>query len=187
MPSWWNSLDAVTTVNWWLGCLLVVFGVLTAATSVMGWVTSSRLATLQGEKEVEMRRRLDEAEERLRHRSLTAEQRTRLIELLRGEPKGSIRVLTTQGDKESIAFGEEMAGVLREAGWTVEGHGVTLVAGVIFEPGLHLYIRNSKNNPARAGSLQRALKSIGFPADGFANERLVEEGEELSIVVGPKP
>lgn len=115
-------------------------------------------------------------------RRLTPEQRTALVKLLSGEPKGMIAVRYPAADFEATAFAHQIIGALQEAGWNLGS--VTGMVGS--DPvGLGIVVRSVATVPPYVGRLQRAFFSIGIPMGGVEEPRLEEGGVQL--VIGHKP
>ncbi len=138
----------------------------------------------QRERAAKAEKELLELQERIRHRSITAEQRGRLIAVLRDLPKGQVSVTCVLGDGEGLAFANQVVDVLKSAGWPVDGTNQGA-----FAPnnpvGFFVRVRNAANAPAHAHALLEAFNSVGIKLDGAQNPALDEKTVE--IVVGNKP
>lgn len=135
------------------------------------------------QKRAEAERALIELQEKVKPRHLTAEQRARLLELLKANPKGTIHVSAVTGDAESIAFGRELAEVLSEAGWNVGFNDILTFGGT--PVGVFITLRSKENVPVRAIILQKALEQVGISAPAELNPNMPEDS--VALVVGNKP
>jgi hypothetical protein len=124
-----------------------------------------------------------ELQEKIKPRRLTEEQRTRLLELFRANPKGAIGITAVTGDAESIAFGRELAEVLAEAGWQVNFNDVLTFGGT--PVGVFIVLRSKENVPVRAIILQKALEQVGISAPAELNPNAPEDS--VGLVIGNKP
>ncbi len=137
-------------------------------------------------RRAEAERALLEVQERLKDRHLTTEQRARLLELLKANPKGAINVSCIAGSSaEPCNFADEIVAVLTEAGWQVDftGRGMIMVGGT--PVGVFIQVHNAAKAPIRAEVLQKALGAIDVEAGGVVSETM-QEGT-VNLVVGAKP
>lgn len=130
MPSWWDSLEAVTRFNilmQWLAASLAIFA---GIAGVLILVSGSRLSELQGKqaeaKEAEAARALLELQERTKPRTLSPEQRARLVEVFKARRGGAgfgpeISVRHVPGNNDSRDFALQLVEVFREADWGLWG------------------------------------------------------------------
>jgi hypothetical protein len=120
-----------------------------------------------------------ELQERLRHRHLTGEQRSAIIESSKTVPKGEVIVYAFIGDDEAITFSVELVEALVAAGWNAKHAGQHVS---LFTSGLGILVR--KLETAHAGSLQKVLKDAHLEAKGIVTDQ-VQEGV-VALFVGPK-
>jgi hypothetical protein len=145
----------------------------------------SGVANLEKEAS-EAKTRYLELLERVSPRSLSS-QRARLLDMLKQFAKGPITISCLNGNAESCGFAQEIADLLKDAGWTVEGPRDMVLFGSNGQPprGLFLTIKDGRNPPPQANVLIQLLNSSGFLTQGEQNPRL-EEGK-LNLLVGVKP
>lgn len=136
-------------------------------------------------KRAEAERALLELQERIKDRHLTTEQRARLVELFKANPKGKINVSCVGGSSpEPCIFASEIVDTLKLGGWDVEfSPGFISVGGI--PVGLIIQVRSSDKAPVRAEVLQKALGEIGFAAPGEVQPTLDEQ--TVNLIVGAKP
>jgi hypothetical protein len=125
-----------------------------------------------------------ETPQRREPRRLTEDQRERLLQTLREEPKIPLAVISIAGDNESHAFAQKLDMLFDIAGWPTRGVSQQSVSGV--PPGLTL-VTKSGDVPvyARAARLQDTLHAMGIAAQSSALESMPHG--LLMLVVGPKP
>jgi len=131
-------------------------------------------------------------QEQIKPRTISPEQRTRLIATLKNAPnKLPVDVTCIIGDGEGFAFASQIDEILKSSGWTTMG-----VSQAIFGPqnpvGVDIIVRDIPNDPSAAAflrtvgdSLRAALASVGIPTSAFQN-LTVPEGI-VGILVGKKP
>jgi hypothetical protein len=153
-------------------------GVLLLACGLVGLVCSVLSAT----KQASTTGKVHELQERTRPRTISAEQRTRLIELLKDAPKGPVEVEHLVGDSEGFGFAAQIAEVLRVSGWSTDlNQRIPRRTPV----GVEIWVHAARTAPPHAGVLQRAFGSVGIPFAGV-EEADFAEGKVL-ILVGGKP
>jgi hypothetical protein len=145
---------------------------------------------LQGEvaklqtKAADSQRELLELQERTKPRHLTDEQRIKLIDLLKQQPKGTIEIECIAGDKESCDFARQISDMLSFVGWKITSLG-SLVIGGQPPSGLLIFFKDAMSTPTGAKALQEALLSVGFPALGQLHSEYPQD--KLTLMVGVKP
>lgn len=198
MASWWDSIDSVAKFNYSMQVSIVILLFITAAATAVTIIASKRLGLLQSTEAATLKSRVGSAEEsaavarataeeskkKLAQRTITGEQRTVLINVLRAGPSGSLKVYAVLGDFESINFATELDAALKEAGWSTDG-----VNQAIYTPagpvGIELRVKSKESAPAHVQTLHRALAAIGINAPGVLDESL--DPTLVELVVGHKP
>jgi hypothetical protein len=121
-----------------------------------------------------------ELRQKIKGRTLTAEQKQEFIALTKNIPKGPLSVTAMDGDPESIAFAKQLVAMFKDAGWNPDFGSITLDLTVPSKApvgqGSPLY---------HAAILEKALETIGFPTDTDENRDL-KVGQAI-LVVGHKP
>jgi hypothetical protein len=139
----------------------------------------------QQERAANAERALLELQERIKDRHLTTEQRARLVELLKANPKGKINVSCVGGSSpEPCIFASEIVDTLKLGGWDVEFSPCFISVGGI-PVGLIIQVRSAEKAPIRAVVLQKALGEIGFAALGELQHSMDEQ--TVNFIVGAKP
>ncbi len=129
---------------------------------------------------------LEEVRRRQMPRTLSPEQRTRLIEHLKASPKGEIEITCIMGDAEGYAFATELDGLLKAAGWNIIGGGVAQAVYSGGNPkGAGIIIRRMQTAPHYVAILQKAFSDAGYPMSGAENSEL-QEGKVV-LLIGNKP
>ncbi|MDX2029227.1 MAG: hypothetical protein SF339_01060 [Blastocatellia bacterium] len=122
-----------------------------------------------------------ELQERIKPRTLTAEKRARILEILKPSPKGIVKIAFAANDNEALSLATQIAEVLVAAGWQASPGGPTIESTT--PKGLGIFVRNEQT--PGAGALQHALAAVGFPAGGMTNPELPEG--HIVLFVGQKP
>jgi hypothetical protein len=200
----WNTVEGLSKLFYASQWAMAVLGALTAVAIVFSIIVSVRKDHLVGEEErrlAEEHQRvldgqnkeigglktdLDEAQQKLRalseQRKLSVEQRANLIAILRKSPPQETMIIRV-GDFETQTFAEEIAGALREGGWTVLPTPFRIIERAV--PGLMILVEDRKAAPIGAGILQNAFKAAGIEVPGDSTKD-VEKGKFV-LWVGPKP
>lgn len=196
MLSWWDSLEAVTNVTWWLrwiGASLTIAGGLCVIATLAG---SKRVETLKNKRDVlkqeegeskekALRARLEAAEERQRDRRLTDEQRILIKQALQASPKGRIVIISMTDSTESHRYATDFDEVLREAGWTSRVQPILRLSEGPPPTGLILAMENPQAIPPYINPLFKALKNANVPAEAQTAPKLIQD-EPITLVVGYK-
>lgn len=223
MFSWWDSLEAVAKFNLWMQWLAAILAILAGLCGVLILVSGSRIDALRAKqnsqakeqseaREAELQRRLEIAEnhtkelqEHQKSRTLSSEQRTKLLDLLRSNPTGKMQVASINGDAEASDFAREIVEVLRKANWQVVFSSVSLGAlipkGLLFQYFQVLAEETpaeeaSEEVPADVVLLRQVLSKIDIPTGedrvlkcpAKMLKRMKEEwGGAAALIVGRKP
>jgi hypothetical protein len=143
----------------------------------------------QQEKAAIAERSLLELQERIKPRTISADQRATLIRLLTPIPKlgseGKIVVRSVAGDGEADFFAGQIVGVLKASGFTTEDQ-VQSVYGGGNPIGSFISVHNIRAAPAYVVSIQRAFQYVGIIMGAFEKPDEVPEGNVV-ITVGNKP
>jgi hypothetical protein len=190
MPPWWSSIESLQHFILWIRWGLIAIGVLGALIGAANLIVGNQIESLKAEQsrrtheQLEVtQRELQETKQRVQPRSLTAEQRKRLLAALRKGPAGSVSITAVVGDAESMGFAAQLKEVLQEAGWPTTGIGQVVLGGVV--KGLIISVHGTNAIPAHAVTLQQALNSLGFEAQGNAASELAPDS--IGLLVGVKP
>ncbi len=150
----------------------------------------------QQERAANAERALLKLREEVKDRDLTAAQRKEILEFLRANPKGTIRIAIPLNNAEAMDFALILSRALKEGGWNVRDD-LSQIAGVQFAIGLSLVVESPENHPPYAAVLQQALNLIGFPTEGFFVEGIGQKekaileqsmmGDKVLLMVGGKP
>lgn len=197
MPTWWDSIETVTAFTWWtrwvgLGVTflgVLISGISLASTRQLETLKQTRDKTSQTattEREAQLQKRLQAAEERQKDRHLTEEQKAALVAFLSASSKGEILIRCHTGDREARTFAQEIAAVLTASGWKVLGpyDGMLFASGAGSLPGLLMLLKDPQSPPERARILQYAYKEVGLSIP------VVEEDlppDTVYLYVNPKP
>ena len=164
---------AVSSSEWWAFWSGVWAVGLTAAAALAGvasWYFSIKVSAEsrsqtqamelkisgQQERAATAERQLLELQQRLANRRITAEQRQRMLSILKSVQRVRPIALEWSPTPEASAFGQDIMAVLRDAGWPV-----TASAVIASTPSAGLVIETSTLDFDTA-KLQEALKSAGY-------------------------
>ncbi|MGH9701153.1 MAG: hypothetical protein ACRD52_17070 [Candidatus Acidiferrales bacterium] len=129
---------------------------------------------------------LTQLRQAMHDRHLSAEQRSELIKLLSGEPRGPISIVTLLGDGEATTFTEEVAGVFKSAGWTIADDGPIRAVFSGSPPiGFGIIVRDATVPPPYAARIQLAFFQVGFPMGGAEDKTF--SMDKVEILIGRKP
>lgn len=130
-----------------------------------------------------LKKHLEEVAERQKWRQLSDDQRRKLQELLKSQPKGSVIVVSSVADEEARNFANQLRPVLTEAGWNVTDGGFVSFGKT--PNGLRLVFgREGSPGGPEAQVLFDALNSV-FGADSRFDNALPET--QIRLIVGTKP
>jgi hypothetical protein len=136
----------------------------------------------QRERAANAERSLLEVQERLKPRRLSATHHAELVHLLRQGAKGAFDIQYVASNPESQNFSEVLRKPIVEAGWVLRITRSTLDASP--PTGLRIIVRDN-NVPPRAVMLQKALRTIGFPAAIWISPN--SEEDFVMLYIGIKP
>ena len=92
----------------------------------------------------------------------------------------TVRLSCDKGDKEALAFAEQLKGLFEESGWTVKGIGQAQQAKPVKDVVL---ILNREDQKAKANVIFSALMSLNIKSGARLNKT---QEEDLGIIVGQR-
>jgi len=125
---------------------------------------------------------LAKVQERMKWRSVSPEQRKRLLEMLKDEAKGNIVVKCSVGDDEAYNFASQFVEILRSSGWSVDGVNQSWFA----DPpvGAGFLVHKLADSPSYGPPLQKAFIPVGFEFSVSEQERIPVG--EIELLIGHK-
>ena len=138
-------------------------------------------------KQVEAEILLEQMKDRMRPRSLSLQQRTRLIEIISNfpkdiVPKSGIHMQVNIGDSEAMSFASQIKSVIENSGLNVYGMENATVPTI--PKGLIMLVQNGENAPPYAAAFQRAFTDIGIHVQGI---EVPDYGkDEVVLFIGSK-
>jgi hypothetical protein len=160
------------------------------------------LATQQ-ERAATAERSLLELQEKVKWRSVTADERNKFLAAAAHIKKGAVLITTASGDPESLAFANELRTLLIEGKYSVPPVNIAVLLYAQFAVGLHLVIVSSKpldispSDPRQVSIPNDSPVVHGLPLGialdvaGFVipKERISESHtkDEVQLLVGHKP
>lgn len=134
------------------------------------------------QRRLEAEKQLAEVQERFKYRTLTAEQKTKLLDILSASAvKGEVRVEFVGNSDESRSFADQFVEVLTKAGWKPKKIGVVPSFGV--NKGLFVIVDDEHSVAGFA--LYSALKDSGVDFTSDVNNRWPKG--TVTLHVGLKP
>ena len=126
------------------------------------------------------RRDAEHLRERLAPRTLSATQREKLLNQLRGVQGRALIVYP--GDPEAEGFARQLHEAIAAAGWTAFLEGVATFGPVV---GLEIKVRNTETAPAAMRTLHSGLEAVLGPVLVESDQNLAPDA--IQVVVGSKP
>jgi hypothetical protein len=118
--------------------------------------------------------------EREKDRKIPAEMALQLKGDLLKYSGSTVRFACDKGDKEALAFAEQLKGLFEESGWTVKGVSQAVHAKPVKEVVL---ILNHEDQKLKANMLFSALMSLNIKSSARLNKN---QEEDLGIIVGQR-
>lgn len=165
MSDWWNSIEVLSRVKFWLG-YAAVFG---AVIVILNQVVALRLDALRAEQ--------------AKPRLLTQQQRTEIVNRLSGSPGHFILVTAVVGDGEAYRFAQQIDEVLKESGW--DSRHTPSESFQVPPKGLAIFVRSRDELPAYFPLLVSTLQQVGLSPQWATSE--YEGPNTARIVIGHKP
>jgi uncharacterized iron-regulated membrane protein len=177
--AWWDSLECIARIHFWLNIVVVVSTVIAALAGVVVLIISTRMATLQAAREAALQTQITAVSPR----TLTPTQREQLVTALRAGPSGPVLCSVPVGDAEALSFAGALHAAVTEAGWptapiAVENYIVSIL-------GLRLEVLSVQDAPDHTLAFQKAMDSIAIDARAYETPGLGPE--VIQLVVGHKP
>ncbi len=117
------------------------------------------------------------------HRTLSNDQVSTMLSMLKGSPRGKVDVSAPAGDSEAFSFAVQIHETLKRAGFDSEEATQDFFSGPNF--GISLLIQDPHSVPAHFDALVAAFKEAGLQPDvGYNPSR--PEGS-VSVIVGTRP
>jgi hypothetical protein len=178
MPAWWDSIDAITSVNviarWGAGLLAIV----AALCGLVVLASGLRLDKLKAERDTAIA-------ERQKDRRLTDGQRAGIKQGLEGT-KGRIVIISMTDSIESHRYAKDLEEVLTGAGWTTRIQPILRISEGEPPTGLILAMENPQAIPSYINPLFKALENAGVPIEAQTAPKLIHD-EPITLVVAYKP
>lgn len=139
----------------------------------------------RAEAQLTLEKTLEEIRTKQMPRTLTPEQRSKLLALLNPLPKGEIEIVSVLGDAEGYALATELDALLKTAQWTITGGGVSQVVYTGGNPiGVGIIVKSALTAPKYAAALQKVFQDISFPLGGLEDPKLPDG--KVVLLVGNK-
>ena len=155
-------------------------------------IEKQKLAAMQIEvsdaklKQAEAETSLEQLKAKLSYRTLTSQQRSELIKLLKlNGVKPPVLISTLANIEESMQFAKQLQSTLNDSGWE---SGETIAQDFYTEnypKGVFIEVHSAKQAPPYAAILQRALTKIGIEPQGKENQKRAKD--YVGLFIGLKP
>jgi len=194
--TWWPGWDSIESAGWWanfwfwfgIGCIFLL-GASEIVAYRYGLRKDKLVADEQQRKDARHVEEVKALQARLQPRTITPEQRARIIAYLAPvAPKGEVVVVWKLFDEEAWQFGKQVISVLNDAGFQAkEGQG-PMSFGIA---GAWIVVRDLaklSEAPNPAGAIQAAFRQIcGIEMDGQQRQDPFPDLGEVVIAIGAKP
>jgi cell division protein FtsB len=127
-------------------------------------------------------------QEKTRTRTIDADTAGQIADYLR--PLGYHRVVVSclPDDVEAYGYANQIANMLRAAGWEALGPETTTIFGEAPAMGVTLYVRNGVTPPDAARLLLEAFTRFNIPyQSGVASNNAIPDPETVELFIGRKP
>lgn len=209
-----SSTEKLADLEWWLWFTAAILGILTIVVGVVAREVGryhtgiekvevqGGLAAARAELEQALRQRDEKARqleeiankarqeaaairERQKPRTLNAEQKAKLTQMLSGGQRGNVYLLAAvAGDGEALDLAKELNQVLNAAGWHMENFAANWIS-TINVTGVTIMVHSESTAPSHADILQKALEAVGIQSPGQVDVGTPEG--KFTVVVGHKP
>lgn len=123
-----------------------------------------------------------------RHRTIAADTRTKMADFLRQAGPQRVVVSCAPNDVEAFDYANQIANVLRTAGWEALGPEKTTIFGEAPAMGVKLYVRSGATPPTAADVLITAFTRFDIPyQSGVTPNDAIPDPATVELFVGPKP
>lgn len=172
----WDSLETLRIARYWLGGAAALFTLVTVVIQV-------RMDQLQDARAAEGAAHLRDFERRQGPRSITPEQRDRLVSILKGHKIAPLHISSVMNDPESIQFARQLTDAFKAADLTILAEDM----GMFIQPpkGLIVVVRDKANLPVGVDDFTGALAAIGLTLVGSQDADI--KNNDIRFIVGHKP
>ena len=123
-----------------------------------------------------------------RHRTIAPDTAKNMADFLRQAGPQRVVVSCAPDDVEAFDYANQIANVLRSAGWDAPGPEKTNIFGDAAAMGVKLFVRSGVTPPAAADALIAAFKRFNIPyLSGVTPNDAIPDPATVELFVGPKP
>jgi hypothetical protein len=169
----------LTDRSHWRKFLLIVGIIAAALSGLQAYRSRERVNDLQ--------RQVATAEQKLKPRTITPEQKEVLLACFATGPKGPVTVIPKTFDNEAEDYAAKIVDVLQSGDFEIRPHEGPRPFG-FGQSGIFAVFKDAAHIPAHAGTIQYCLKQIDVELAGGANPDWVKDDPNLVVIaVGQKP
>ena len=161
MSTIFNSIDSLEKLSSKLQILIIVFGIFTIIAMLFNFFISKRISKLKNTEEKKVIKRIEITEEKSRPRSISLEQTRLILSYLQDKQKGSIDLISVNGDSESQIFSSNIEQLLISAGWKIKSKGSSIFIKNPFH--ISLRVHSFETTPEYAFVLKKAFEAADIP------------------------
>ncbi len=123
-----------------------------------------------------------------RHRTIAADTAAKMADFLRQAGPQRVVVSCAPDDVEAFDYANQIANVLRTAGWEALGPEKTTIFGEAPAMGVKLFVRSGVTTPSAADALIAAFTRFNIPyLSGVTPNDAIPDLATVELFVGPKP
>ncbi|HEX5455019.1 MAG TPA: hypothetical protein VFX06_14625 [Stellaceae bacterium] len=131
---------------------------------------------------------IDALRQKADDRRIAPEKAAALADFLRRSGNHRVVVSVAPDDVEAHAYANQIANVLRAAGWNALGPEATTIFGEAAAMGIRIYVRDGKSPPDGAAIIQDAFTRFNIPfAPGVAPSAALPDAATTELFISHKP
>ena len=158
------------------------------AAKVGGFATVTAGITALKAKIADLQDQVRDLKQQSRHRTITADTAANMADFLRQAGTQRVVVSCAPDDVEAFDYANQIANILRKAGWEALGPEKTEIFGTAPAMGVKLFVRSGVTPPPAADLLIAAFKRFNVPYEsGVTPNDAIPDPATVELFVGPKP
>ena len=158
------------------------------AAPVSGFATVTAGINALKAKIADLEDQVRDLKQHARHRTIAPDTAAKMADFLRQAGQQRVVVSCAPDDVEAFDYANQLANVLRSAGWEALGPEKTTIFGNAPAMGIKLYVHSGVTPPAAAETLIAAFKRFNIPFEsGVTPNEAIPDPATVELFVGPKP